>query len=797
MSVNSELRIALEISLCFNPFMQNRWQRFIFERDLRIQAAILGMCFGFFCYIPVSRAQVQEDVLGRIIDLRTRESLLNVDVFLIELELRTKSDESGMFVLPNLPPGRYSLHFSLQGYKTFLIERYQIPALSKDLLLVEMEPSAPRLSEEVTVIGRPPRTPHRNSLRPMNLDAEEVSRMPGTGEDLSRALRIMPGSSHVGDLSNDLVVRGGSPWENGFFIDNMAIPNINHMQYQGGGGGFITMINTHFIEDIRFYTGGFSVAYGDRMSSITDVRFRRGNTSKRKTGFNVNTAGFGGSFEGPWAGDKGTLLLSLRRSYHDYVTNLVGYGVAPRFGDFHFKLTYDLNPSNRITLLNLYGDSKFAYDLEKALREGLNNSLYYKTNQNTVGLNWLSSWHKRGYSETSLSYSFHKSIYSLSEVTSAAERLATDVRSAELNLRNINSFWFSENTQFEWGMEARYEVIRFNNNFAERTNRWEILIPESSELGEQGALKSGIFLAYTHHPIPRLALSFGFRMDYFSYNRNWLFSPRLTTTWELSKKSNLSGSVGFFRQTLPLFLLAGSSQNEQKKDPIALHLVLSFNHEVSTHTFLSLTLYNKTYRHLPLVESSPDTLVMDKALNYGFYQSYEEFVDTGVAYARGIEFLLKKQLMEKLYGLVSFTYFRSRFKDFYGLWRNRLNDNRYLLSLVGGYHLNSKWQFSVRSTLAGGLPYSAINIERSTLYNKWIIDQTQVNSRRYPVYFTLNVRVDRSFQFQHSNLKLYLSIMNLLNRKNVQAYYWNVIDNAVDTIYQFPILPLFGIEYMF
>jgi hypothetical protein len=777
--------------------MRNPKQRFVMGLSPQKQAVVLGLCVGLLCFVPFAAAQAPKDMRGRIVDLMSRELLPDVDILLIELEQRAKTDDSGMFIIPNLPPGSYSLQFSLEGYKTLFIKEFQIPSVSKDLLLVEMEPAATRLTEEVTVIGKPPRTPHQNSLRPMNLDSEEVSRMPGTGEDLTRALRIMPGASHVGELSNDLVVRGGSPWENGFYIDNMAIPNINHMQYQGGGGGVLTMINTQFIEDIRFYTGGFSIAYGDRMSSITDLSFRRGNPRKRNILLNLNTAGFGGSFEGPWAGDKGTVMLSLRRSYHDYVTNLVGYGVAPRFGDFHFKMTYDLNPRNRITLLNLYGDSKFVYDIEKALQEGLNNYLNYKTNQNTLGLNWLSSWHKQGYSETSLSYSFYKSIYSLSEVTSTAERLATDVRSAELNLRNVNSFWVSGNTQLEWGMEVKYEDIRFNNNFAERTNRWEIVIPESSELGEQGALKSGLFLAYTHHPIPQLALSLGCRLDYFSYNRNWLFSPRLTTTWELGRKSSLSGSVGFFRQTLPLFLLAGNPQNKQKKDPISLHLVLSFNHEVSAHTLLSLTLYSKTYQHLPLVESYPDTLVMDKALNYGFYQSYDEFVDTGVAYSRGIELLLKKQLMENLYGLVSFTYFRSRFKDFYGTWRNRLNDNRYLLSLVGGYHLNAKWQISARSTLAGGVPYSAINIERSTLNNKWIIDQTQINSKRYPAYFTLNVRVDRCFQFQHSNLNLYLSIMNLLNRKNVQAYYWNVIDNAVDTIYQFPILPLFGIEYIF
>ena len=115
-------------------------------------------------------------------------------------------------------------------------------------------------------------------------------------------------------MVNDLVVRGGSPFENGFYVDNIQIPNINHFPTQGASGGAISILNVDFIEDVTFYTGGFSCAYADRLSSIVDITLREGNRDEFDGQIDLHMAGFGGNVEGPFANKKGSWFFSARRS---------------------------------------------------------------------------------------------------------------------------------------------------------------------------------------------------------------------------------------------------------------------------------------------------------------------------------------------------------------------------------------------------------------------------------------------------------------------------------------------------
>ena len=188
---------------------------------------------------------------------------------------------------------------------------------------------------------------------------------------------------------------------------------------------------------------------------------------------------------------------------------------------------------------------------------------------------------------------------------------------------------------------------------------------------------------------------------------------------------------------------------------------------------------------------------MDSVVSFNLYRSNEPLHDSGIAFSRGLEILFKKNLARDFYGTVSFSLFRSRFKNYDGYWTNRLHDNQYLLTAIGGYNTRNNWRFSIRCNLAGGVPYTPCNVKRSQEHNSWIIDETRINAKRYPPYISLNVRVDHQFKIKKSSLNVYLSILNVLNRKNILSYYWNKIDNELGTMYQAPILPMFGIDYTF
>ena len=746
---------------------------------------------------PVKAQDLSGTIRGKVIYSKTEEPLQGVEIILNHSSAKTITDKQGHFVFPEIPAGTHVLEFSFSGYKNVIKENILVKPEKEIFLQIELEESLPRINEYVTVFGKSLYPGSRNAVNAVNYNAEELSKTPGTIEDISRVLNITPGVSQINEFSNELMVRGGSPWENGFYIDNIHVPNINHFQNQGSTGGFIGMIDVAFVENVDFYTSGFSVSYGDRMSSITEIRYREGIKDGIKSSLNLYTAGFGGHIEGGFLDGKSTWMFSLRRSYHDFLAKIIGYGTVPRFGDANFKLSYDVNKNNKITLLNIYGNSLFSVDLETALEDGINNSVNYKTNQNTIGINWIALWNEKGYSETSLSYSFFNSVSSFANVKSGVEWVSLDSFYQEINLRNMNVFQPNSKSRLEFGLNLKYEKNSLNNYFASYLNRLQNTVPEFTLLGEIQAKKSGIFLAYIYNPLNFLTLSTGVRADYFSYNRHIYISPRFTTTLHINERLTLAGSFGIYNQTLPLYLLYGSYENKENKDPAATQFSLSLNYDFTEYTQFSISVYNKNYNSLPLISDDPHVLVMDSVANFNIYRINEALHDSGAAYSRGLEILLKKSLARGFYGIVSISLFRSRFNNYDGVWTNRLNDNQYLLTAIGEYKTNGNWRYSIRCDLAGGIPYSPCDIGLSKEQNSWIIDQTQINDKRYPPFLSLKLRIDRRFKFKKSVLYVYLSVLNALNRRNILSYYWNSIDNKLGTAYHSPILPLFGIDYEF
>ena len=159
--------------------------------------------------------------------------------------------------------------------------------------------------------------------------------------------------------------------------------------------------------------------------------------------------------------------------------------------------------------------------------------------------------------------------------------------------------------------------------------------------------------------------------------------------------------------------------------------------------------------------------------------------------------MVQKKLAAKLYGLISGTFARSRYRDLDGHWRNRVYDGRFIFSAQGGFKPNSNWEFSLRWDWAGGMPYTPFDIETSQAAGSGVFDISMINGRRLPDYQSLNIRADRRFYFRSSNLVLYISVWNVFNRKNTVSYYWNTIEQRPDSVNGWGVLPVFGVEFEF
>ncbi|MBN1465451.1 hypothetical protein JXA02_06805, partial [candidate division KSB1 bacterium] len=183
--------------------------------------------------------------------------------------------------------------------------------------------------------------------------------------------------------------------------------------------------------------------------------------------------------------------------------------------------------------------------------------------------------------------------------------------------------------------------------------------------------------------------------------------------------------------------------------------------------------------------------------NNGFYRQHQQLFDIGKAFSEGIEMMVQKKLAKNIYGLASLSWFRSRYQDYGGIWRERIFDQRLIASIEGGFKPSDKWEFSLHWIYSGGRPYTPFDEAKSLEANTGVLNSNLVNQARNPHFNYLNLRVDRRWHFSRTNLVLYLSVYNALNRQNVSAYYWNSAKQQVDTIYQWGALPIFGIEYEF
>ena len=736
-------------------------------------------------------------IKGKVIDAETKTPLIGTNVLIVDTELGASTDSDGSFTILNVPIGSYTMQFSYIGYKT--VSKTDIIVKSKRITFVEAELkiSAIEMDQLVFTAGYFSQTEDQPTSA-INFSSEEIRRAPGSAGDVSRIISGLPSIAKVNDQTNSLIVRGGSPVENAFFIDNIEIPNINHYPTQGSSGGPIGLLNVDFIKDVNFYTGGFSAAYGDKLSSIMDLTFREGNREEMDGQLDFNFAGFGAIGEGPISNGRGSWFFSARRSFLDLLVNAIGTGVAPEYSDFQGKLVYDINPNNKIMVLGILGIDYIGFDKKQAEDDG--NIIYGDSDamESSVGINWRSLWSKNGYSNTSISHISTRHKLDYLETRTENELIKNNSTEQSIQLRNVNYYRFNESNRVEFGFDAKHIINEYKNFIAEYTDALGNTTPEYNIDDKITGQKYSAFTSYIWTPFRKLTATTGVRFDYFSYNENSHISPRFSFSYRITERTSINGSTGIFYQNLPLIILSQKEENKNLKEPVAYHYVLGINHLLSENTRLTLEVYNKEYDNFPLDPTQPPLFVLDELFyRYGFFFNHESLVDNGKAYSRGVELMLQKKLAKDFYGLISGSYFRTRYQGYDGVWKDRVFDNRYLFSVEGGYKPSNKWEFSLRWIYAGGAPYTPFDIVASESIKRAVFDQNKINESRYSAYHSLNIRFDRRFYFSRSNLIFYFSVWNAYNQKNVASYYWNEIENEKDTSYQWSFLPVFGLEFEF
>ncbi len=737
-------------------------------------------------------------IKGVVTHAGTGQPLAAANVIVLDTSMGGMTNAQGEYVIPGVPMGTWRLRIQFMGYE---------PVVKPDVIVRPGRATVADAAMRETVLsseqiievssGYYSEDPAYPTGR-VALNPEEIRRSPGAAGDVSRILHSLPSVSRAADNANDLMVRGGSPAENGFFVDGIPVPNINHFPSQGGTGGPIGFLNTDLIRDVDYSAGGFGAEYGERLSAAVDIALREGSRDGIVGQADLHFAGLGGIVEGPLAGGEGSWLLAARRSYLDGILALFDQaGGLPVYGDVHAKAVLDLSPRHRLTLLDLFGYSGQDYGRQEGIDAGLPAYGSNHTWQNTVGLSWRALWAREGFSVTSLSLSSVDGDAATWRTSTTEEVYANDFRESALHLLSDHHWEPSPAHRGRFGLHLSAERAENDAIFGAGTDRLGDPVPRRAVRSNLDYLTGSGYLAWTWLPASPLALTGGVRVWWSGLGKRTAVDPRMSLEVRAGRRLSFGLSGGSYRQPLPLFLVMQDEANTALRDPRARHLVAGLEYLLTAETRLTLEVYEKRYDRLPMTAADRSLFILDHGNSLERFGSYTGMVDSGTALARGVELLIQKKLAVDFYGMIGLAYARSRYRDLDGAWRDRAFDSRLLGSVIGGYKPDARWEFSARFSWSGGRPYTPFDQAASEAAGTGIIDQSRIHGARYPVYHALDLRVDRRIHFRDSSLVCYLSLWNVYDRRNIEQYYWNEVSNTRDAMLQWSLLPIIGLEWEF
>lgn len=740
----------------------------------RIAPFILFLCFVLKVFA------VEYQIKGTVIDKSTRQPLEFVNVLVVGLGIGASTDSNGNFTITQVPPGIYRLQASFLGYKTALTPEYRVNHVTP-YVQIELEEENTSLNE-VVVTASPFQKVVESPVSLRVIGLQEIEKAPGANRDISKVVQNYPGVafSPIG-YRNDLIVRGGGPSENRFYLDGVEIPNINHFSTQGASGGPVGLIDADLIRSVKFYSGAFPADRGNALSSVLDFSLRDGDMERNSLKATLGASEVSLSSNGH-LGKKTSYLVSVRQSYLQALFKVLGLPFLPAYTDASFKLKTRFDSHNELTLLGLGGLDRMKLNLGIE-GEDAEYMLSYlpKIEQETYTVGGVYRHYTPIHVQTivlSQSYLNNRNIKYRNNDESSEDNLTLHLGSVEqetkLRMENTSS-WSVWKVKAGFDLNySRYKSDEYRKIFADALREYNYHTDLS--LWRWGLFASIDYAA----PDKSFTASIGVRTDGNNYSDKmkelWRqLSPRLSVSYRLAEGLFLSGHVGLYYQ-LPSYTAlgfkgeAGDYVNKHldyisvSQESVGLSWTPNENMEFSVEGFYKL------YGNMPFSLSDQIPLSC-KGNDYGTIGN-EALSSEAKGRSYGAELMFKWLLTQKLNLSSSLTIFKSEFKDGeQGSYVPSAWDNRFILNVSGTYNFPKHWSLGAKVSCIGGSPYTPYDEAKSSLVEAWDVqgrayyDYSRYNQERLPVFGQLDVRVDKTFYLKKCMLGFYLDIQNITASK--------------------------------
>lgn len=727
-------------------------------------------------------AQVKRTVSGTITDAKTGETLIGASVRLISRSataekdaVATLSNAYGFYTL-SAGEGNYELVVSFIGYQT---ETMQL-VLNKDTKRNVAIQDNNQLDEVVISANKKDENVSSPQMGLQKINVGEISSVPVLlGErDVLKTLQLLPGIKSAGEGNTGFYVRGGATDQNLILLDEAPVYNASHLL------GFFSTFNSDAIKDVSVFKGGMPAQYGGRLASVLDIKMREGNRKEFTAEGGVGLISSRLKIEGPIIKDRGSFMISARRTYLDAFLKLSSDSSINNntlyFYDLNAKANYQIDDNNALYLSGYFGRDKL----------GIADAFGFNWGNGTVTLRWNHLYSQRLFSNTSVIYSNYNYI-----IKNLMEDNSFEINSAirDFNLKQDFEYHPGGKHQLKFGVNAIYHTIdpgkltasqnssvnptRFENrnglelaayvsdewNVSERVN-----VVYGLRLSRFSLLGPGSFITYDVEGEPVSEQYYGSGKAVKSYTN---LEPRFSMNYQLSSSSAFKAA--YTRNVQNIHLMSNSTatsptdlyimNSNNIKPEIADQIAAGFFKNLDDNKYeFSAEIYYKWMQHQIEYRSGTDLRgneAVEADLLYGDGRAY------------GVELFLKKRF-GRFNGWIGYTLSKTerRFDTIdEGSWFNAKQDRTHDISLVGIYKASERWTFSsvfvYNTGSAVTYPSGKYQVNGRTAFY-----YSEKNGYRTPAYHRLDISATlegKPGKKIHSSWSF--GIYNLYNRHNAFA----------------------------
>ncbi len=614
------------------------------------------------------------------------------------------------------------------------------------------------------------------------MSRDELRSVPGTGGDILRALQSLPGVAVEGDLSGQLLVRGGGPQDNLYLLDRIPLAFPFHF------GGLLSTVNSDLIHSVDFSTGGFGPQYGNVWGGVVDITQREPRRDRWGGRLEVNMLLSEGLVEGPVTRDS-SLAVSGRRSYLELFGGVFAGSALtaiPTFGDYQAQYTWDPSPGTHFDLQAFGSDDRIGLTIDPASEAAQQDPALAGTFEfhNAFDSQGLNLRHKTGPDDLLWATLYHTNF---SFETHLGADLHLDIGYEDWGGRFSWTRDLGSGDSLEMGLEVDHTLTGDHSYFVaipgegqpgfDVTGAARITADSTTLWTNFGAYAEQRFRWFDR----KLEVAAGLRADQLDLNGHFTWGPRLSASYPIAPGTILKGSYGYYFQ-LPYQgpYLDKDFGNPGLRSERSIAWVLGLEKDLGEGWSARLEGYRKDLF---------DVVVGDPVLHYS---------NLGTGESEGLELFLRRAPTEGFFGWASYALSRSTRHNAPGETHVYDYDQPNIFTLVVGHQLDRGWDLGLKWRYSSGLPDTPIvGTTYDNANSRFLPVFGAVNSRRLPDYHRLDLSSSWTTTYDTWSWKVTLEVLNAYDHPNVLAYDYGAqyqYIGAPKPILQLPLLPYLGIE---